>query len=97
MPQPGDEVGGDDRSGAPGLVDRELSGRESSKAAVFGVAVAVLDAGVGTVAGFEERELPARGVGGERLVAPPVVFLEQAQLRAGVRPLAADDDPGAGG
>lgn len=45
----------------------------------------------GAVAGFEAGELPGRGVGRERLELPPVDVGER-QLRAGVRPLAADDD-----
>ena len=36
----------------------EFSGGESAQAAVFGVADAVLDAGVGSVAGFQKCQLP---------------------------------------
>ena len=49
---------------------------------------AVLHAGVGSVAGFEERQLPAGGVGGEQLVAPAVGLFQQrtaAPRRRGVR------------
>ena len=56
--QPGDQVGGDRGEGAPGLVDGELAGGESAQAGVFGAADAVLDAGVGAVAGFQPRRAP---------------------------------------
>lgn len=67
-----------------GLVDGELPRREPAQSGVFGVPDAVLDPGVGTVSGFEEGELPDLGVGSERLVAPPVTFLEQRQLGPGM-------------
>ena len=41
----------------------------------------VLHAGVRTMAGLEERELAATGVGGEQLIAPSVGLLQRAQLR----------------
>ena len=44
----------------------------------------VFDAGVGAVADFEERELPAGGVCGEGLVAVAVADLEGVQGRTGV-------------
>src|SRR5215218_1420275 len=53
----------------------------------------VLDVGVGAVSGFQERELTGRGVGGHALVAPAVVGLHQADLRAGMGPFSADQDP----
>ena len=43
----------------------------------------VLDAGVGAVAGFEERELPAGSVGGQQLVPPAVGFFQGTQLGPG--------------
>jgi hypothetical protein len=49
--------------------------------------------GVGSVPGLQERQLPEAGVGGEGWVAPPVLVLEQGQLRPRVWPFAADDDP----
>jgi hypothetical protein len=52
-----------------------------------------LDSGLGAVAGFEELDLAARGAGGGDLVPLALVLLEQRQLRAGVRVLAADQDP----
>ena len=64
--QPGGQVGGDRDDLEPGLVDGELAGREPAQPGVFGVPDPVLDAGVGAVPGFEERQLPDRGVGGER-------------------------------
>lgn len=75
--RPGGQVSGDLRQDQPGLVDRELSGREPSQPAVLGVADAVFDAGVGTMPGFEEGELSDLGVGDERLVAPPVGLFEK--------------------
>ena len=86
--QPGGQVGGEGDDLQPGLVDRELAGREPAEAGVFGVPDPVLDAGVGAVPGFEERQLPDPGVGGDGLVAPPVGLLEQGQLarRGGVVP-----------
>ena len=58
---------------------------------------AVLDAGVRTVSGLQERELPAGCVGGEGSVAEAVADLERVQGRAWVWEFAADDDahPGA--
>ena len=66
---------------------------EPAQAGVFGGLDPVLDAGVGPVPGFQERQLSDPGVGGEGLVAPAVGLLQQRQLRAEVRPFAADDDP----
>ena len=58
---------------------------------------AVLDPGVGAVAGFQELDRAAAGggVGGEDLVAHAFDGVEQGQLRAGVRAFAAHDEPGA--
>jgi hypothetical protein len=81
---PGDQVDGEHDGGQPGRVDREGAGRETAEAGVFAAADAVLDPGVGAVAGIEERELPDRGVGGDALVAPAVVVFEDGQLSAGV-------------
>lgn len=44
---------------------------------------AVLDAGVGAVAGFDKVEPAAGGVGGQELVAPAVGLFEQRELRSG--------------
>ena len=41
---------------------------------------AVLDAGMRAMAGFEEVQLPAVGVGCHELVAPAVGLLQDAQL-----------------
>ena len=71
-------------------------GREMVEAGGLPAADAVLHAGVGAVAGFEERQLPAGGVGGEQLVAPAVGLLQRAQLRPGRRAFAAADDPHVG-
>ena len=55
---------------------------ELVEAGIFGC-LAVLDPGVGAVAGFEVRELPSGGVGGECLVAPAVVLLERVSCAPG--------------
>jgi hypothetical protein len=54
---------------------------------------AVLDPGVGAVAGFEEVQLPAGSVGGHELVAPSVGLFQGAQLRPGRGAFAAAQDP----
>ena len=70
-----------------------------SQAGVLAGADDVLDAGVDAVRGVEVGALaaPAPGRGGQvrhpQGVAPAVGCLEQGQLRAGVRPLAAGEDP----
>ena len=54
--------------------------REPADADVLGVPDPGFDPRMGTVAGFEERDLPAggqRGVGRDGLVAPPVGVFEQ--------------------
>ena len=66
------------------------------EAGVLPGADAVLDAGVGAVAGFEEVQLAAGGVGGQQLVAPAVGLLQRAQLRAGDGAFAAAEDPHVG-
>ena len=48
---------------------------------------------LGAVLGVEVGELPERGVGGERGVAPPVGLFERVELRARVRPFATHDHP----
>jgi len=75
QPKPGDEVGRDRRGQGPGGVDGELTGREPVDARVLSVPDPALDAGLGAVAGFEERDPPTLGVpgvGGDGLVAPAV-------------------------
>ena len=70
-----------------------------SQAGVLPGADHVLDAGVDAVRGVDVGALaaPAPGRGGQvrhpQGVAPAVGGLEQGQLRAGVRPLAAGEDP----
>src|SRR5205814_6722917 len=70
---------------------------EPAEAGVFAGADAVLDPGVGAVAGFEvlDRPVAGWGVGGHDLVAHAFDGVEQGQLRAGVRAFAAHDEPGA--
>jgi hypothetical protein len=79
--QPGEQVDADGRGGAPGLVDGEFLGGQVAQAGVFAGADAVLDAGVGAVTGLQPLRPAGGGVGGDQLVAPAVVVLEQRQLR----------------
>ena len=53
--------------------------------------------GVGAMAGFQVLDRPAagRGVGGHHLVAYAFDGVDQGQLRAGVGPFTAHDEPGA--
>lgn len=53
----------------------------------------VLDAGVGTVTGLEERQLSSCGVGNDDLVVPLVGCFEQRKLRTGMGPFASHDQP----
>lgn len=71
QPQPAGEVGGEGDEGQPCAVDAVFPRGEPAQAAVFGDPDAVFNAGVGPVPGFQERDLPGGGVGGEGLVAPP--------------------------
>ena len=91
-PGPRGQVSSDLDQHQPDLVDVELSGWEAPESRVLGVPNAVLDPSMGTVPGLEERQLAGLRVGDERLVAPPVAFLEQRQLGAGVGSFAAHDD-----
>jgi hypothetical protein len=59
-----------------------VSGRQVVQAGVLAGADLVLDAGVRPVAGVQERDLPAAGVGGEGLVAEAVADLDGVQRRA---------------
>jgi hypothetical protein len=77
----------------PNLVERELLERELLKAGVFVVADPVLDPGALAVTALDHGDLLIALVGEDRLEAVAVVIGE-AQLRAGVRALAADDQPG---
>jgi hypothetical protein len=60
--EPAEQFGSDHRGDTPGGVDRHADRWEVLEAGVLAGADAVLDAGVGAVAGFEEVELPATGV-----------------------------------
>ena len=75
--EPGDQVGGDHGQRQPGLVDAELPRREPAQAGVLGVTDPVLNPGMGPMPGLKELQSAAVGVGGERLVAPPVGLFEQ--------------------
>jgi hypothetical protein len=68
-----------------------------AEAGVFAAADAVLDAGVGAVAGIEVGELAADGVGGVCGVAVAVAFFECVELGAGVGTFATHDYPHPGG
>jgi hypothetical protein len=87
--EPGEQVAGDGGGLAPGGVDLVVPGREMTQAG----GLAAADPGLGSVAGSGELGLAARGAGGGDLVPLALVLFEQGQLRAGVRVLAADQDP----
>ncbi len=80
----------------PHLVERERLKRELRQAGVLVVADAVFDVRALAVAALDDRDLLVGLVGEDRLEAVAVVVGE-AQLRAGVRALAADDQPRARG
>lgn len=63
-----------------------------AQSGLLAAADGVVDPGVRAVACFEELRAAAGGVGGQELVAPPVGFLEQRQLSAGVGFLAAAEN-----
>src|SRR3954447_2014655 len=69
---PGEQVSGGQSELQPDGVDREELGRQAPEAGVLGLPDAVLDPGVRAVTGFQERQLPDPGVGGDGLVAPAV-------------------------
>ncbi len=54
---------------------------------------AVLDAGVGLVPGFEERELAGGRVGRDHLIAPAAGLFEERQQDAEMRAFSTNDDP----
>lgn len=60
-PQPGQQVAGDGGGLAPGGIDLVVSRGQMSQAGAFRAADLVFGSGLGTVAGFEELDLPAGG------------------------------------
>jgi hypothetical protein len=97
--QPGQQDGRDHGGVEPRLIQPVVMRWEMSQAGVLPGADDVLDAGVDAVGGVDVGALaaPAFGGGGQvgdpQAVAPAAGGLEQGQLRAGVRALAAGEDP----
>jgi hypothetical protein len=93
-PQPGDEVGSDRGGGQPGLVGSGSPGTGIGPGRCLWLArMRSSIAGVGPVAGFQERQLPRGGGVAERLAAPAGGLLEQRQLDPRMRAFTAHDDP----
>src|SRR5512133_2295563 len=63
QPQPAQQVAGDGRGQAPGLVERERFRGQMADAGVLAGADAVLHPGVRSMPGLEELGLPGRGAG----------------------------------
>ena len=91
---PAEQVLGDQRELEPGLVVLEGVVREVAHAGVLAGADAVLDAGAAAVTQLQDGDVVAVLVGEEARV-PVAVLVEDRELRAGVRTLAAADQPGA--
>src|ERR1700722_9257203 len=98
-PQPGQQDARDHGRVEPRLVDLVVAGGEMTEPGVLAGADDVLDPGMDAMGGVDIGALaqPAfrvRGaVGDPQGVAPAVRGLEEGQLRAGVRPLTAGEDP----
>ena len=92
QPQPGEQVLGEQRELEPGLVGLERLEGQPAEPELLRFLDAVLDAGVQAVAALELGDVCVGLVGEEALVAVPV-GVGEAQLRAGVRPLLAHDQP----
>ena len=90
---PDDQVVREHHDLQPHLVDRERLERELRQAGVLVVADAVLDPGALAVTALEDGDVGVGLVGQDRLEAVPVVIGER-QLRAGMRTLTPDDQPG---
>jgi hypothetical protein len=93
---PGDQVVRDCDEREPDAVVLEVAERQVAQAGVLVVADVVLDAGAGAVVALEDGDVAAGMVGQDRLEAVPVVVAER-QLRAGMRALTPDQEPGSGG
>ena len=91
---PGEEVLGDQRELQPCLVLEEGVVREIAHAGVLAGSDRVLDASAAAVTELQDGDVAAVLVGEEAGV-PVAMFIEDLELRAGMRPLAADDQPGA--
>ena len=89
---PDDQVVREQHDLKPHLVERERLERELRQAGVLVVADAVLDVRVLAVAALDDGDVLVGLVGEDRLEAVAVVVGER-QLRAGVRALAAHDQP----
>ena len=92
---PGEQVGGAQTKFQPDLVQREVRAGQVTQAGCLPAADPVLYAGVGAVTDFQVGQLAAFGVG-EEGGQPVPVGVGEPQLRAGVRPFPAGEQPGAG-
>jgi hypothetical protein len=93
---PGDEFAGQRDDGAPDPVLVQVVQGQVGQSGVLRASDAVLGAGSAAVAQFEVGELAVRPAGwgvGCECGQPVPVGVGQPQLRAGVRPLLADDHP----
>ncbi len=93
QPGPAEQVLGDQRDLQPGLVVLEGVVREVAHAGVLAGADRVLNAGAAAVTQLQDGDVVAFLVGEEARV-PVTVLVEDRELRAGVRTLAAADQPG---
>jgi hypothetical protein len=93
---PGDQVVRERDEREPDAVVLEVAERQVPEAGVLVVADVVFDAGAGAVVAFDGGDVAAGLVGQDGLEAVPVGVAER-QLRAGMRALAPDEDPGPGG
>ena len=92
---PCQQIGGDDRSGEPGLVTDEVFEGEVGQAAVFPGADAVLDSGVLAVSKLKLGNAGGGGVGEVAGVTPALDGVEDAELGARVGAFPPADQPDA--
>ncbi len=89
---PGDEVWGDERELEPDGVVVEVAERQILQPGLLGGTDAILGVGAGAMQALElDRVTGQIGQGGQEAVT---VVIGEAQLRAGMRALATDDDAG---
>ena len=93
---PGQQLAGQGDDLAPELVLREAFQRQVPQPGVLGAADPVLAPGPAAVPQLQVRELAVLGVGGEG-GEPVPVDVGEPQLRPGMGPFLADDDPHPGG
>ena len=93
-PGPGEQVGGGQGQLEPGLVLLICPAGQVAQARGLARPDPVLDPGMRSVPDFQVGELAAGGIGEER-GEPVPAGVGEAQLRAGVGPFPADDQPGA--